>query len=307
MIMNNKELKKSLFIFPGQGSQSIGMGTKLLNEFPKLKTFYDVGSEILGYDILDVIKNDEEKINETLYTQPAIFIDSLVKESLLLANNIFPNAVAGHSLGEYSALVSANVLDFEDALRIIKIRSYEMQNAGIENPGKMLALIGATEKQIKKICNQGKILVIANYNSYDQVVLSGDKNSIEEAIINCKEIGIRRAIPLKTSGAFHSPLMSSASKRVKEIIDSIKFQDATIPIYQNTNPVGETFGYKIKQNLINQIENPVKWVDTINNMEKDHNSLDFIEVGNGKVLKKLNDKILKKSKTLTFNMINFQI
>ena len=156
MIMNNKEFKKSLFIFPGQGSQSLGMGTNLINEFPKLKTFYDVGSEILGYDILDVIKNDEEKINETLYTQPAIFIDSLVKESLLLANNIFPNAVAGHSLGEYSALVSANVLDFEDALRIIKIRAYEMQNAGKENPGKMLAIIGANEKQIKKICSQGK-------------------------------------------------------------------------------------------------------------------------------------------------------
>ncbi|MBI72521.1 MAG: [acyl-carrier-protein] S-malonyltransferase [Candidatus Marinimicrobia bacterium] len=305
MIMNNKGLERSLFIFPGQGSQSLGMGTKLLDKFPKLKTFYDVGSEILGYDILDVIRNDGKKINETLYTQPSIFIDSLVKESLLLANNIFPNAVAGHSLGEYSALVSANVIDFEDALRIIKVRSYEMQNAGIENPGKMLALIGATHKQIKKICDQGKILVIANYNSYDQVVLSGDKDSIEKAIINCNEIGVRRAIPLKTSGAFHSPLMSSASKKVKEIIDSIKFNDATIPIYQNTNPVGEKIGGKIKQNLINQIENPVQWVSTINNMEKDNSNLDFIEVGNGKVLTKLNDKILKKSKTLTFNMINF--
>ena len=305
--MNNKESKKLLFIFPGQGSQSLGMGTDLLNKFPKLKTFYDVGSEILGYDILDVIKNDGNKINETLYTQPAIFIDSLVKESILLANNIFPNAVAGHSLGEYSALVSANVLDFEDALKIIKIRSYEMQNAGIENPGKMLALVGANENQIKKICNQGKILVIANYNSHDQVVLSGDKDSIEKAIINCREMGIRRAIPLKTSGAFHSPLMSSASKKVKEIIDSIKFHDSSIPIYQNTNPVGEKNGDKIKQNLINQIENSVQWVDTINNMEKDNNSLNFIEVGNGKVLTKLNDKILKKSKTLTFNMINFQI
>ena len=301
--INNKS-KTALFIFPGQGSQFKGMGLDILEKFPKLKDFYDISSEILKYDILDIIKNNQEKLNQTLFTQPAIFVDSIIKETLLLANNIFPDAVAGHSLGEYSALVSSNVLSFEDALKIIKVRALKMQNAGDENPGGMLAIIGANKDQINDICMQGDILVAANYNAPEQVVLSGDTKSINNAVDFCKKIGIRRAIPLKTSGAFHSPLMKSARDSLLEIIESIRFNNASIPIYQNTKPLAEKDGNKIKKNLIDQLENPVYWSTIICNMNKDNNNKDFIEVGPGNVLYKLNKKILKKSNTLTFNMIN---
>ena len=300
----NKISKTALFLFPGQGSQHTGMGLDILDKYPKLEDFYNIANNILGYNILDIISDkDDTKLNQTLYTQPAIFIDSIIKDTLLLANNIFPTAVAGHSLGEYSALVSSNVIEFEDALKIIKIRSYEMQNAGNKNPGKMLAIIGASKEQIQEICNNGNILVVANYNAPDQIVLSGDIDSIDGAISDCKKNGIRRAIPLKTSGAFHSPLMKSARSALIEIIDSIEFKNTSIPVYQNTNPIPETNGKIIKNNLINQLEGSVHWVDTIKNMAKDHNQT-FIEVGPGKVLYKLNNKILKKSDTLTFNMIN---
>ena len=299
---NTSIAKKALFLFPGQGSQYEGMSLDILQRFPRFQEFYNIANDILEYNILDIIK-DNIKLNETLYTQPAIFIDSIIKETILLANNIFPHAVAGHSLGEYSALVSCNVLTFEEALKIIKVRAYEMQNAGNKNPGKMLAIIGAQESQIKDICKQGDILVVANYNSPDQIVLSGDDKSIKEAIIYCKKIKIRRAIPLKTSGAFHSPLMKGARAKLIEIIDSINFKDASVPIYQNINPIAENNGTKIKNNLIKQLENSVYWSDTIKNMHQDNNK-DFIEVGRGNILYKLNNKILKKSNTLTFNMIN---
>ena len=280
------------------------MGVDSLEKYPKLRDFYDIANNILGYDILEIIlNNDSDKLDQTLYTQPAIFIDSMVKETLLLANNVFPHAVAGHSLGEYSALVSCNVLNFEDALKIIKVRAYEMQNAGNKSPGKMLAIMGASEQQIKDICSRGEVLVAANYNSPNQIVLSGDNDSINGAIDYCKQIGLRRVIPLKTSGAFHSPLMKSARSPLIEIIDSIEFQNASVPIYQNTRPIAETNGQKIKNNLIKQLENPVYWDKIITNMAKD-NDKEFIEVGPGNVLYKLNNKILKKSNTLTFNMIN---
>jgi len=301
---SNTNSRTALFLFPGQGSQYSGMGLDLLKKYPKLRDFYNIANNILGYDILEIIlNNDSDKLDQTLYTQPAIFIDSMVKETLLLANNIFPHAVAGHSLGEYSALVSCNVLNFEDALKIIKVRAYRMQNAGNKSPGKMLAIMGASEQQIKDICSRGEVLVAANYNSPNQIVLSGDNDSINGAIDYCKQIGLRRVIPLKTSGAFHSPLMKSARAPLIEIIDSIEFQNASVPIYQNTRPIAETNGQKIKNNLIKQLENPVYWDKIITNMAKD-NDKEFIEVGPGNVLYKLNNKILKKSNTLTFNMIN---
>ncbi len=295
--------KRALFIFPGQGSQYEGMGLGILEKFPKFQKFYDIANDILGYNILNIIK-DNISLNKTLYTQPSIFINSIIKETILLEKNVFPHAVAGHSLGEYSALVSCNVLTFEEALRIIKVRAYEMQNAGNKNPGMMLAVIGAKSDQIKDICQQGDVLVVANYNSSNQIVLSGNNQSIKNAIKYCKEIGLRKVIPLKTSGAFHSPLMKEARPKLIEVINSINFKNASVPIYQNINANPEKNGEKIKNNLIKQLEHSVYWSDTIKNMYRDNNNKEFIEVGPGNVLYKLNNKILKKSNTLTFNMIN---
>ena len=182
---SNTNSRTALFLFPGQGSQYSGMGVDLLEKYPKLRDFYDIANNILGYDILEIIlNNDSDKLDQTLYTQPAIFIDSMVKETLLLANNIFPHAVAGHSLGEYSALVSCNVLNFEDALKIIKVRAYEMQNAGNKSPGKMLAIMGASEQQIKDICSRGEVLVAANYKDASLEYDTSKPTMIPKRMIN---------------------------------------------------------------------------------------------------------------------------
>ena len=293
--------KNYTFLFPGQGSQYKGMGKNILNSYAGSKKYYSTARDILNYDILDISINDpQDQLDQTKFTQPAIFINSVIKDQILKDNNIYPNAVSGHSLGEYSALVSSEVISYEDALRIIKIRSKEMQNAGESNNGGMLAVLGATKEQIDQICNKSKMLVPANYNSNDQIVLSGDSESIQNAVPLFKEIGIKRVIRLKTSGAFHSPLMKSARNSLTKVIKSIEFKDAKIPIYQNTYPLPETKAENIKLNLIKQLESPVYWNDTILNMEKNNLNI-FIEVGPGQVLSKLNKKISDNSNIITFD------
>ena len=293
--------KNHTFLFPGQGSQYKGMGKNILNSYAGSKKYYSTAKAILNYDILDISINDpQDQLDQTKFTQPAIFINSVIKDQILKDNNIYPNAVSGHSLGEYSALVSSEVISYEDALRIIKIRSKEMQNAGESNNGGMLAVLGATKEQIDQICNKSKMLVPANYNSNDQIVLSGDSESIQNAVPLFKEIGIKRVIRLKTSGAFHSPLMKSARNSLTKVIKSIEFKDAKIPIYQNTYPLPETKAENIKLNLIKQLESPVYWNDTILNMEKNNLNI-FIEVGPGQVLSKLNKKISDNSNIITFD------
>ena len=292
--------KSNCFLFPGQGSQSVGMCSEILDS-NFANTYFSKSKDILNYDVKEIILNNpQDLLNQTKYTQPAIFIVSAIIDKLLKKNNIFPSIVAGHSLGEYSALFSADVLDFEDALKIIKIRSTEMQNAGDYNPGKMLAILGANKTQIDKILQKKKeTLVIANINSKDQIVLSGDTDSIDKALKECKNLGIRRAITLNTSGAFHSPLMQHARKPLSKIIKSINFNNAKIPVYQNTNPLPEKIGSKIQENLINQLEKPVQWHDIITNIDS-LNNISYIEVGPGKVLSKLNNRILNNKNALTY-------
>ena len=292
--------KSNCFLFPGQGSQSIGMCSEILdNKFSEL--FFKKSRDILDYDIKEIILTDPENLlNQTKFTQPAIFIISTIIDQILKKNNFTPSLVAGHSLGEYSALFSAGVLDFEDALKIIKIRAEEMQSAGKYNPGGMLAILGATKEQINNLCNITEgTLVPANFNSQEQVVLSGDSKSIDNALLKCKEIVIRRAIPLNTSGAFHSPLMEHAKVPLTQIIKSIKFNDAKIPVYQNTYPLPEVRSKKIKNNLIDQLEKPVQWLKIITNIDSLKN-ISYIEVGPGKVLSKLNNRILNNKNTLTY-------
>jgi [acyl-carrier-protein] S-malonyltransferase len=289
------------FIFPGQGSQFVGMGKKILKECNLAKDYYLQANEILGFDLLEISLYDKEnKLNETKYTQPAIFINSIIKDKILKYNNYIPQAVSGHSLGEYSALVSSEVLSFEDALKIIKIRSEEMQKSGNENEGGMLAVLGATEEQINELCDSTDMLVPANYNSNEQIVLSGTKKSINETIKTAKKMGLRKIFPLKTSGAFHSPLMKNARNSLSKVIKSTDFKDAKMPIYQNTYPFPEKKGENIKSNLLKQLESPVYWTDIIKNMVKENHN-HFIEVGPGNILSKLVKRIARNSEIIDFH------
>jgi len=280
-----------VFLFPGQGSQYVGMGKELFAETEVAKQLYKIASDILGFDLAAISFNGpEDKLKQTQFTQPAIFVHSVVVFELLKENNLIPKAVAGHSLGEFSALVSADVLTFEDGLKIVKVRSSEMAKAGEVQPGGMAAILGADEEQIKEICNQGGIVVPANINAPGQVVISGEVEAVNSAVVTAKSLGIRKAIPLNVSGAFHSPLMIPARKPLSTILDSVEFKNTDIPVYQNASAKPETNANSIKENVLKQLENPVLWSDIILNMLANGFG-EFIEVGPGKVLSGLNRRI----------------
>ena len=286
------------FLFPGQGSQYVGMGEDLYNQSNYAKFLYHTASDILGFNLQDVsFRGPEDRLMETQFTQPAIFVHSIIVDKFLKEKNIKPCAVAGHSLGEFSALVSADVLSFEDTLRIVKVRSTEMANTGNISPGAMAAIIGADDEQLKIICKQDGIVVVANLNAPRQTVISGEKNAIGNAIITAKELGIRRALTLNVSGAFHSPLMSPARKPLLKIINSVKFKDAYIPVFQNVSALPITKASIIQENICNQLENPVLWSDTILNMKR-NGITDFFEVGPGEILKGINRRIDPESITI---------
>ena len=287
------------FLFPGQGSQYVGMGEDFYNNSNYAQDIYKTASDMLGFNLQEFSFNGpEETLKETQYTQPAIFVHSIIVDKFLKEKDIRANAVAGHSLGEFSALVSADVLSFESALEIVKVRSSEMAQAGKNVPGTMAAILGADDDQLKIICNQNGVVVPANINAPGQVVISGEIKAIENAIITAKEIGIRRALSLNVSGAFHSPLMTPARQPLLDVIDSIEFNNAKIPVYQNVSASPVTNAAAIRDNILNQLENPVLWCDTILNL-KQMGITDFYEVGPGKVLKGLNRQIFPESTTIT--------
>ena len=287
------------FLFPGQGSQYVGMGEDFYNNSNYAQDIYKTASDILGFNLQEFSFNGpEETLKETQYTQPAIFVHSIIVDKFLKEKDIRANAVAGHSLGEFSALVSADVLSFESALEIVKVRSSEMAQAGKNAPGTMAAILGADDDQLKIICKQDGVVVPANINAPGQVVISGEIKAIKNAIITAKEIGIRRALALNVSGAFHSPLMTPARQPLLDVIDSIEFNNAKIPVYQNVSASPVTNSTAIRDNILNQLENPVLWCDTILNL-KQMGITDFYEVGPGKVLKGLNRQIFPESTTIT--------
>ena len=287
------------FLFPGQGSQYVGMGEDFYNNSNYAQDIYKTASDILGFNLQEFSFNGpEETLKETQYTQPAIFVHSIIVDKFLKEKDIRANAVAGHSLGEFSALVSADVLSFESALEIVKVRSSEMAQAGKNVPGTMAAILGADDDQLKIICKQDGVVVPANINAPGQVVISGEIKAIKNAIITAKEIGIRRALALNVSGAFHSPLMAPARQPLLDVIDSIEFNNAKIPVYQNVSASPVTNAAAIRDNILNQLENPVLWCDTILNL-KQMGITDFYEVGPGKVLKGLNRQIFPESTTIT--------
>ena len=289
---------KKVFLFPGQGSQYPGMAKKLFMKYDYAKKIIEHSNNILEYDIKDILINESnELINKTKYTQPAIFIHSMIVDHLLKENGYTPVSCAGHSLGEYSALVSLGIINFDKALLTIKHRANKMDSLGKTNPGKMAAIINTDIPTISKILKSYNNIVIANYNTEDQVIISGDKFNINTLINKSKEHGIRRIIPLNVSGAFHSPLMKKARKYLEKFIKSIEFHDTKRPIYQNVYPRKNFVSTKIKNNITNQIDQPVQWLDTINNMKKDGYT-EFIEVGPKNILTNFNKKIVPELNTI---------
>lgn len=283
---------KKVFLFPGQGSQFVGMAKDLFDEFQFAKDRFRQAENILGYNLAEIaFEGPDDILKQTQFTQPSIFVHSIIINDFLSSKGIFPSAVAGHSLGEFSALVSAQALSFDDALSIVKVRANEMAKAGNLHPGSMAAILGADENQLETICNQSGIVVPANLNAPGQVVISGEIDAVTNAISTAKEIGIRRALPLNVSGAFHSPLMTSARVPLLEALDSVNFNDAKIPVYQNVNAEPVTKADELKSNILKQLESPVRWSEIISNMSRD-GFTSFLEVGPGKVLQGLNKRIL---------------
>ena len=279
------------FIFPGQGSQFVGMSRDILIS-NRSKTLFNETSDLIGYDLLDICLNGpEDLLIKTKNTQPSVFTLSILIDQILKESNIFPTAVAGHSLGEYAALVSSNVLTFRDALNLIILRCNEMEKANNSNDGTMAAVLNASKNDIRQIISLAKgVLVVANYNTKSQVVISGDTSEVNSAIDNFKSLSKKiKCIKLKVSGAYHSPLMEFARDALSNAINSLNFNNAEIPIYQNIDAKPYQSAKKIKENLILQLESPVKWNETILNMKT--KTKNFIESGPGKVLIGMNRRI----------------
>lgn len=278
------------FIFPGQGSQFPGMGFELYNSNESAKQMFEKANSVLNFDITKLMfEGTDEDLKKTNVTQPAIFIHSVILANCI--TNFNPDMVAGHSLGEFSAITAAKVISFEDGLNLVVQRANAMHKACEENNSTMAAVIGLESKLVEQICeNQSGVVVTANYNSPNQIVISGQLNSVEKTCQVLKDHGAKRAIILPVGGAFHSPLMESAKKNLETAVSQIEFRKPICPIYQNVNAVGENNPTKIKKNIISQLVKPVMWYQTIQNMIND-GANSFSEVGPGNVLTGLNKRI----------------
>ena len=297
LFLSSKLKKMNAYIFPGQGAQFVGMGLDLYENYPIAQELFEKANEILGFSITDIMfEGTPEDLKQTKVTQPAIFLHSVIL-SKVMGDNFKPDMVAGHSLGEFSALVANGVLNFEDGLKLVSQRALAMQKACELQPSTMAAVLGLEDAVVEKICEEiSGIVVAANYNCPGQLVISGEVEAIEVACEKLKEAGARRALVLPVGGAFHSPLMEPAREELARAIENTNFSTPKYPIYQNVTTTAVTDASEIKKNLISQLTAPVKWTQSVQNMITDGATL-FTEVGPGKVLQGLVKKIERTAET----------
>jgi [acyl-carrier-protein] S-malonyltransferase len=282
---------KKAYVFPGQGSQFVGMGKDLYENSPLAKQMFDQANGILGFTITDIMfAGTDEELKQTKVTQPAIFLHSVILAAVN-AEQFHPDMVAGHSLGEFSALVANKTLSFEDALRLVAKRAFAMQKACEAVPSTMAAVLGMEDAKVEEICASiDGVVVAANYNCPGQLVISGEVNAVNKACEALKAAGAKRALVLPVGGAFHSPLMAPAQKELEEAIHSTQFNTPICPVYQNVCAKAVSDPNEIKQNLIAQLTAPVKWTQSVMQMTND-GATHYVEVGPGKVLQGLVKKI----------------
>ncbi|MTI38454.1 ACP S-malonyltransferase [Fulvivirga lutimaris] len=286
------------YVFPGQGAQFTGMGKDLYESNATAKEMFERANEILGFRITDIMfEGTAEELKETKVTQPAIFLHSVILAAT--SGDFRPDMVAGHSLGEFSALVANKTLNFEDALKLVSQRALAMQKACEVNPSTMAAILGLEDAKVEEICDSiDEIVVAANYNCPGQLVVSGSNKGIEIACEKMKEAGAKRALPLPVGGAFHSPLMEPARAELAEAIKNTSFNTPICPVYQNVNAKPATDVETIKKNLIDQLTAPVRWTQSVQNMVAD-GATQFVECGPGKVLQGLVRKIAPEAEAMS--------
>lgn len=282
------------FVFPGQGAQFVGMGKDLYDNNPLAKEYFEKANDILGYRITDIMfDGTDEDLRQTKVTQPAVFLHSVIS-AMCMGEDFKPEMTAGHSLGEFSALVAAGALSFEDGLRLVYARAMAMQKACEAAPSTMAAIIGLPDEKVEEICaevnREGNVVIPANYNNPGQLVISGNIDAVNEACAKLKEAGAKRALPLKVGGAFHSPLMQPAKDELQEAIEKTEVKAPVCPVYQNVDGKPHTDPAEIKQNLIAQLTSPVRWTQCVQNMIAD-GADDFTECGPGKALQGMIVKI----------------